>query len=1028
MLKHEHQRGTLVLCVILFGAAAGGAEFHPVDLSPVLQKRLSEYKPPESWSAPPRGSQVLAGVPFEIEGKIEVTGLGAARDDKFFPTRVSGIKIARKADRLHVLHGTGYNDADGAPIAKLTLNYADGRSHALPLIYGVHTRNWYVESGERTGTTTDTNSAVAWMGTPENSGLKLRLFKTAFDNPYPDNEISTIDFVSLFSRATPVIVAMTLESGDKPASTAAPAKTFDDKPFRGEMLVKFVDSAGPKLTAPAIVSVHATDSRKSYPFGQYTNAGPLRVEYSPQMTALSLDVRSVEFLPFQTNLTKAARAHFPSELTLTVSRGAAIGGIVRDRSGQAVTNAEVVIFGVVRDGAGQVLESELGMTETDAAGKWSAACLPKDFDGLSFKVTHPRFMPGDFSQSEIIESAVRRAALLAGKAVFQLDPGITVEGFVTDPNGGPISAASVLLALPASANQLVETDRRGKFSIFTVERGEARLLVRAPNHAPRLLSIDTQPGMPAREIHLTNSRPLRVRIDDDNGQPVEDAKVVLESWLNTRLLEWSTNSDAQGRFIWKDSPPEPAKFTITKAGLRALNNVELAPGADETVLKMYRIPVISGIVVDAETKAPIPQFTMYWGKAHIPDEPMSWQRYNAWTGRDGKFTYELRDTANGFALAVEAPGYLPAASPRYTNSGQFTHHFELKKGEGIRGVLQRADGEPVPHTLIFLADASDGAYMDKEGEFRPDAMRSTATARSDNDGRFLLAPRLHPHTIFAAHATGYAEMPAHKVIQTGKLILIPWGRVEGKLQVGGKPATNETVAVHNMGYRYGDGTRSFPPLSLWLDKRPDDDGNFVFEKVPPGTRRIYLKYKFRDGPGTMPLSHGFAIDVNPGETTKVTIGGTGRRVVGRVALKGPSTDRVDWLRDVHWLTLKVPENPENDSPWKKEYSSPEERAKAISEYSVRHRAFWRSEKGHAYERQPSKYCLVFKPDGTFYIPDVPPGEYTLAIRPTEPTAEQWRERELGTLTRDIAVPAGPSEEPVDLGTLELQLKEDLRNS
>src|SRR5687768_5167690 len=188
MLKHELQRGTLTLCVVLFGAAATAVEFHPVDLSAVLQRRLSTYKPSESWSAPPRGRQVLAGVPFEIEGKIEVTGLGSARDGKFFPTRVSGIKVGRKCDRLHVLHGTGYDDKDGSPAARLVLHYADGRSYRVPLIYGVHTRNWYIEPSERTSALSDSNSVVAWSGSPEDSSLKLRLFKTVFDNPYPDEE------------------------------------------------------------------------------------------------------------------------------------------------------------------------------------------------------------------------------------------------------------------------------------------------------------------------------------------------------------------------------------------------------------------------------------------------------------------------------------------------------------------------------------------------------------------------------------------------------------------------------------------------------------------------------------------------------------------------------------------------------------------------------------------------------------------------------------------------------------------------
>jgi carboxypeptidase family protein len=1024
---------SLALLSLLIGVTfSSAAEFDPVDLSSVLQKRLSTYKPNESWAAPPRGRQVLAGVPFQIEGKIEVTGLGAARDDKFFPTRVSGIKIGRKCERLHILNGTGYNDAEGTPIARLTLHYANGRSHALPLIYGVHTRNWYVESGERTGKPSDTNSVIAWTGSPQGSGLKLRLFKTAFENPYPDQEISTIDFVSLFSRATPVIVAMTLENTGKRAAAGMPAKPFDDTPYRGEMAVKFVDSGGAKLSPSIILSVTATEAGKTYKFGEYTNTSsePLRLDYSPQMTALELNVRSLEFMPFRTNLAKGAGERFPQEAVLTVSRGARIGGLVRDPGGRPITNAEVTIFGVLRDDAGQVLESELGMTKSDAAGNWSAACVPKDFEGLSFKVTHPRFMSGDFAQSDITDAAVRREALLGSKAIFQLEPGITVEGYVTDSEGEPINGATVLLSRPTSplTNEVVKTDRRGKFSFFTLERGDVQLLARASGYAPRLLLIETEPRMPAREIHLTNSRPLRMRVIADDDKPVEGAAIRLDSWRGAKLLEWSTNTDVAGRVEWTEAPEDVAKFNITKPGFRPLNDVALEPGTNAT-LKIYRVPMISGTVVDADTKQPIPQFKFFTGTAHVPDEAVHWERYNAMTGRDGKFSYEVRNTANGFALAVEAPGYWPARTPRYTNSGPFTYHFALKKGEGFRGVLQHPNGEPVAGALIVMADASDHAYMDREGEFRADAMRNTATAVSDKDGKFLLPPRLDPHTIFAADGTGYAEVPASEVIETGKLVLKPWGRVEGKLQVGGKPETNQSVAIHNMGYRYGDGTRSSPPLSLWLNKRPDADGNFVFEKVPPGTRRIYLQYKFSDRPGTIPVSHGFAIEVKPGETTKVTLGGSGRRIVGKIVPKGSGADRIDWVRDVHWLTLKVPDDPENHSPAKKEFASQGERAKAYTEYGARHRAFWRSERGHQYERQPYRYCVVFKPDGSFYIPDIPPGEYTLAITPMEPTGENWwQQRQLGVLIREIVVPEGSREEPVDLGTLELQLKDDLRNS
>src|SRR5947209_1105854 len=96
-----------------------GGDYHPADLSALCAATLSNSSSPQSWSALPRGAQMFGGVPFRIDGKLEVTGLDDARNGEFYPTRLANIPIGRKAARLHLLHGADHDDKDGVPLARL---------------------------------------------------------------------------------------------------------------------------------------------------------------------------------------------------------------------------------------------------------------------------------------------------------------------------------------------------------------------------------------------------------------------------------------------------------------------------------------------------------------------------------------------------------------------------------------------------------------------------------------------------------------------------------------------------------------------------------------------------------------------------------------------------------------------------------------------------------------------------------------------------------------------------------------------
>ena len=147
----------------------------------------------------------------------------------------------------------------------------------------------------------------------------------------------------------------------------------------------------------------------------------------------------------------------------------------------------------------------------------------------------------------------------------------------------------------------------------------------------------------------------------------------------------------------------------------------------------------------------------------------------------------------------------------------------------------------------------------------------------------------------------------------------------------------------------------------------------------------------------------------PAETLPVNLGGTGRPLIGR-AVKLPRTEiPIDWTNGSYWLRLQPPpiaEPPnmtrERRAAWYKTWSTTEE-GKAYL----------------AYQENPRSYGFRVERDGSFRIDDVTPGTYLLTLQLFGGPGR----RTIATLKRTVIVPAipgGRSDEPLDLGTIELK--------
>jgi hypothetical protein len=174
----------------------------------------------ESWHSPKeahndlselrRGVQRFAGIEFDARGLIQI-GVSAA-NGLDYPNHVYDIPIGRQCRRLHFLHAAIFaaNARLGDELGSYIFHYADGRQVELPIVAGKDMAEWWSQPNEQ-----DMSAVIAWTGSnpaARGGGHTLRLFKTTWENPFPDAPIRLLDFASdKPTSGQPFLVAITAE-------------------------------------------------------------------------------------------------------------------------------------------------------------------------------------------------------------------------------------------------------------------------------------------------------------------------------------------------------------------------------------------------------------------------------------------------------------------------------------------------------------------------------------------------------------------------------------------------------------------------------------------------------------------------------------------------------------------------------------------------------------------------------------------------------------------------------------------------
>ncbi len=784
---------------------------------------------------------------------------------------------------------------------------------------------------------------------------------------------------------------------------------------------------GPK---PEKWTVHRGTLVQTTDYGALMRAGPDgRLSFglpAGQVDSLGLDVTTDGYAPLLASWSRKQRSErIPAQYTARLDAGRSVGGIIVDDEGNPIEGAFVhpSIQYKMREGRPDSLPFYTHL-KTDAEGKWVYRSLPASMAELTVVIEHPQYVARQASLV-VDDFALRDGEGPTAKTV--LERGITVRGKVTDEAGAAIAGA-VVRARFVNHRREATTGDDGAYRLVGCEPARTSLVVTARGRAPELKNVKIEEDMPPVDFRLKPGSTIRVRVIDSGGNPVPRTRIFFQSWRGNRcayeLGMIHEYTDENGVWQWNEAPPDAVRCDVCPPGSMTIEDQSLVARGEEYVFTLRPPLVISGRVVDAETKEPIKVFRVVPG-IRSSEQQMTWARSSSFDARDGHYRITRTDPYFAFLVRIEADGYLPAVSRDVKSSeGSVTIDFELERGKDMEVLVLLPDGGPARGAKVALG-LPRAMINVRNGDLIEEHTQCDCRV-TDEQGRAAFPPQETPFQLVVTHPSGYAHVKAEPRDLAPTIHLEAWARVEGTFRIGTEAVADTPITLEVGKVMYG---RDLPRVYLSHEVVTDENGRFAFNRVVPGTGRIGRRLLIHAWQGAQEVasSRMQPIDLPSGETVRVELGGTGRPVVGKLEPPEGLDEEVDWAFSMVTSVAELPEPPPLPIP------------KDIEDDAEKHESWlaeWaESDEGKAWQQRHDEYdarraarfhfTATVGRHGQFRVDDVPAGQYRLNGRLEGVPAERFRGSRplVGTLGHEFTVPemeGGRSDEPLDLGTLKVR--------
>ena len=421
----------------------------------------------------------------------------------------------------------------------------------------------------------------------------------------------------------------------------------------------------------------------------------------------------------------------PSDYTVNMEKGAAIGGIVRDEKGAPVEGARVIFSGPLSADAEDRERTFIGpgyhAERTDENGQWHNAEVPKNFQNFTFRVVHPEYVPASFGcQGTLLEESnlvlLPQKDYLAGRAAMVIGHGIELSGVVLDPGGKPVAGVAITRNHEwRNPSAVLESGPDGRFTIVNLRPEEMFLTFQSAGLAAQTRLLTLSNPMPEIKIEMKPGRILKGRLVDESGRPISGASVRMDRLdLGPLEYEWSTTSDGDGRFVWDSAPEGEHPYYFSAAGHHARSEPALVADGQDKIITLRSLgegnkTIVNGTVVDATNGMPIEKFTVIINE--FKDHAVT-NSQQAVVNRSGGYNTTLDSGSAAYSIEIRADGYLPARSPqKYPGDGDQRLDFKLEKGTEVAMAKELKIGDMAPAFQISTVEGQSLKLADFRGKF-----------------------------------------------------------------------------------------------------------------------------------------------------------------------------------------------------------------------------------------------------------------------------------------------------------------------
>ena len=271
----------------------------------------------------------------------------------------------------------------------------------------------------------------------------------------------------------------------------------------------------------------------------------------------------------------------PREYVLRLEPAAMAGGFVLDEQGIPVAGVKLEASRSEKYTNGSPnTDFQITNVETDANGRWSYHYIPKSYTEVSFDLTLKGYA--------VTRAVVQMNPLESMSARLVIKRGSAVVGRVTDTQGTPLVGAFLKeLHDFGSRRWSTETDRNGEFSLFgfnTNYGSRVEIAVQAQGMAPQLQVIELREPTNTVQFALLKGNIFRGRVLDEMGNPISKAAVRTDDDFKNQVrarFEWSTETDADGRFVWNSAPAETICYWFEAVGYEVIRGLPLSADGNE---------------------------------------------------------------------------------------------------------------------------------------------------------------------------------------------------------------------------------------------------------------------------------------------------------------------------------------------------------------------------------------------------------------------------------------------------------------